>query len=323
MAQISGTTDTYRVGTGGGLREDLEDKIWDLFADENFVSSNLDRVGANAAAHEWEQDTLIAATNVPQLEGNDASFSTITAPIRRQNFCQIWKKQFLVSGTLEAVAKAGRAKEAARQIVKQMRELRNDMEYTIVRNYASTAGGAASARALASMESWIATNETKATTSAGSSTAGYSGGTVAAPTDGSTTGAATEGALKTALGLAWAQGGRVRWILCNTSQKAAIDAFPGQATRFVDVTKGQQASIVGSANVYVSSYGVHQVVLHRHQRGLTISCIDPDYWALAFLRQPFMEQLAKTGDGTKYHLVAEGTLVSRNEAASSKVTACA
>jgi hypothetical protein len=29
MAQVTGTTDTHRVGTAGGLREDLEDKIWD------------------------------------------------------------------------------------------------------------------------------------------------------------------------------------------------------------------------------------------------------------------------------------------------------
>lgn len=29
MAQLAGTTDTFRIGTGGGLREDLEDKIWD------------------------------------------------------------------------------------------------------------------------------------------------------------------------------------------------------------------------------------------------------------------------------------------------------
>ena len=29
MAQLTGTTDSYRVGTAGGNREDLEDTIWD------------------------------------------------------------------------------------------------------------------------------------------------------------------------------------------------------------------------------------------------------------------------------------------------------
>jgi hypothetical protein len=323
MAQVSGTTDTYRVGTGGGLREDLEDKIWDLFADESWALTNLDHTSASGTYHEWTKDSLDAATNIPQLEGNEASYATLTAPTRVGNYLQIFKKEFLVSGTLEAVAKAGRAKEAARQTVKKMRELKNDMEYTLVRNFASTAGAAASARALASMESWIATNEVLATTTSGATTPGFASGTVAAPTDGTTTGAFSEGSLKTALGNAWTEGGDARVVLVGTSQKAAIDSFAGQATRFANVEKNRQASIVGAANVYVSSFGVHTIVLHRHVRATVALCIDPDYWAVAFLRNPFMEQLAKTGDGTKYSLVSEATLVARNEKASAKVVACA
>jgi hypothetical protein len=323
MAQVVGTTDTFSFGTGGGLREDLEDKIWDLFASESWALTNLDHTPATGSYHEWEMDILVGATNIPQIEGNDASYTSITAPTRAGNYCQIWKKQFLVSGTLEAVKKAGRAKEAARQTVKQMRELKNDMEYTIVRNFASSAGGSATARSMASMESWIATNIAKATTTSGSSTPGFSGGTVAAPTDGSTTGAFTEASLVSAISQAWVLGGNPRVVLVNTSQKAAIDAFAGQVTRYVNVDRKQPASIIGSANVYVSSYGVHTIILHRHIRGTLALCLDPDYWALAFLRNPFMEQLAKTGDGFKYHMVTEGTLVSRNQKASGKVVSAA
>ena len=29
MAQVTGTTTVFSVGTAGGVREDLEDKIWD------------------------------------------------------------------------------------------------------------------------------------------------------------------------------------------------------------------------------------------------------------------------------------------------------
>jgi len=64
------------------------------------------------------------------------------------------------------------------------------------------------------------------------------------------------------------------------------------------------------------------VVLHRHVRGIVILGIDPDYWAMAWLRNPFMEQMAKTGDGYKYMLRAEGTLVCRNEKASTMVVGC-
>jgi hypothetical protein len=322
MSQVTGTTDTFSFGTGGGLREDLEDKIWDLFPEQTWALTNLDRTDATAAYHEWEKDVLIAATNIPQIEGNDASFTSITAPTRAGNYCQIWKKQFLVSGTLEAVKKAGRAKEAARQTVKQMRELKNDIEYTIVRNFASSAGGSATARSMASMESWLQTNINKATSTSGSSTPGFSGGTVAAPTDGSTTGAFTEQALVSAFSLAWTQGGNARIVLAGTSQKGVIDAFAGQGTRMINVAERKPLPIVGSANVYVSSYGIHTIILHRHVRSTVVLALDPDYWATAWLRNPFMEQLAKTGDGFKYHIIAEGTLVARNEKSSAKVVSC-
>lgn len=323
MAQVSGTTDTFRIGTGGGIREDLEDKIWDLFADESWALTNLDRVPATGTFHEWEKDVLVAATNAPQIEGNDAAFTTIQAPTRQGNYTQIFKKHFLVSGTLEAVKKAGRAREAARQTVKQMRELKNDMEYAIVRNAASSGGGSGTGRALASMESWIADNEVLATTTSSATTPGFASGTVAAPTDGSTTGALTEGAFKTMLTSVWSDGGDARVILTNTSQKAAIDGFAGIAAPRTMMNVGSKNAIIGAADIYKSDVGVHTLVLHRHVRTSVVMGIDPEYWAVAFLRNPFMEQLAKTGDGTKYQLISEVTLVCRNEQASGKVVSCA
>jgi hypothetical protein len=53
-----------------------------------------------------------------------------------------------------------------------------------------------------------------------------------------------------------------------------------------------------------------------------VLCLDPDYWAVAFLRNPQIKDLAKTGDATKKLLVTEFGLVCRNPNASSKVVAC-
>lgn len=323
MAQVAGTTDSYRVGTAGGLREDLEDVIWDLFADDTWALSKLDKVDANGVYHEHLTDTLVAPTTNRAIEGDDAAFVTITAPTRVGNYQQISTKTFMVSGTLEAVSKAGRKKEAARQAMKQMRELKNEMEYALVRNQASSAGGSATARSLASMESWIATNETLATTTSSATTAGFSSGTVAAPTDGSTTGAFTEGALRTALAACWGQGGNITTILTGTTQKNAIDAFVGIATRNVDVGRTAEASIIAAASLYVSSYGTHRIVMHRHVRASVVLLLDPEYWAVSFLRRPFKTQLAKTGDADKYQFLVEYGLVSRNEKASGKVVSCA
>lgn len=322
MAQVTGTTDTYRVGTAGGNREDLEDTIWDLFPDETYCLTNFDKIDANASYHEWLLDTLVAPTTNRQIEGDDASFVTIVSPTRVGNFQQISRKTFLVSRTQEKVAKAGRRRESTRQLTKQMRELKNEMEYAIVRNQASSSGGSATARSTASIESWLATNEVLATTTSSATTPGFSSGAVAAPTDGSTTGALTVGALNSALQGAWSSGGQASQILVGPTQKNVIDQFTGVATRFVDVDRAAQASIINAANLYVSSYGRHTVRLHRHVRSNVVLCLDPEMWAISFIDRPFMEELAKTGDGKKYQILTEWGLVSRNEAASAKVVAC-
>jgi hypothetical protein len=323
MSQVSGTTDSYRVGTAGGNREDLEDTIWDLFPDETYCLTNFDKVEASGTYHEWLLDTLVAPTTNRQIEGDDASFTTVVSPTRVGNYQQISRKTFLISRTQEKVAKAGRRKEATRQLTKQMREMKNEMEYGIIRNQASSAGGSATARSTASIESWIATNEALATTTSSATTAGFASGVVAAPTDGSTTGALTVAALNSALQGAWSSGGQASQILVGPTQKQVIDGFTGVATRFVDVDRAAQASIINAANLYVSSFGRHTVRMHRHVRSSVVLCLDPDMWAISFIDKPFMEELAKTGDGKKYMLATEWGLVSRNEAASAKVVACA
>jgi hypothetical protein len=89
----------------------------------------------------------------------------------------------------------------------------------------------------------------------------------------------------------------------------------------VDVDASTQSPIIGAANVYISDFGRHTVVLNRYGRSSVLLCIDPNYWALAFLRRPMARELARTGDGTKYQIVTETTLVCRNQQASAKVVA--
>lgn len=324
MAQISGTTTSYSVGTAGGNREDLEDVIWDLFADETWALTNLEKTEATATYHEWMLDTLSSPAANRVVEGNEPTYTTMVAPTRVGNYNQISEKVFLISRTQDRVAKAGRRSEIQRLGMKYMRELKNDMEYAIVRNQGSSAGGVGSPRSLASMESWLSTNEILATTSASATTPGFSSGTVAAPTDGSTTGALTETKFDDALKAAWENGGMATVVLTNAYQKRVISGFAGVATKNIDMSIGapRQAAIIGAADLYVSSYGNHSIVLHRHIRDSVVLCVDPEYWAVAFFERPFVEPYAKTSDGEKRHMAAEFTLVCRNEKASAKVVAC-
>jgi hypothetical protein len=323
MAALTGTTQSFGIGTAGGVREDLEDVIWDLFPDETYFLTNLDKVSASNTYHEWLTDSLAAPTANRQVEGDDASFSSYTHASRVGNYQQISRKTFIISGTTEAVTKAGRKREAARQAMKQMRELKNDMEYAIVRNQGSSAQASTTARSTASMESWLATNEILATTiAAGFTTVGFSNGVVATPTDGNTStsvGALTVGAINSALEAAWSAGGQVSQIVLTPAYKQIVDGFTGIATRFVDNGRTQSATIINAASVYVSSFGTHTLRMHRHARSHVVLLIDPEYWAISFLRRPFSESLAKTGDAEKRMILAEWGVVCRNEKASAKI----
>lgn len=332
MATVTGTSSSYSVGTAGGNREDLENKIWDLFPDETYALTNFDKVKSEATFHEWLTDTLDAPGANRQLEGDEAAFATIVNAYRIGNYNQISRKTFLISRSQEAVKKAGRAKDSARQAVKKMRELKNDMEYALVRNQAGTAGSASVARSSAGIESYIGATTASATaavavvlstTTAAATTAPLTSGAPAAPVDATTTGAFTVGSLLLALESAWLAGGQTDTVMLSTKQKKVADAFTSIVTRNIEIGKTSQAIITAASNVFVSSFGVHKLMQHRHVRDTVALCIDSSNWAVAFLDRPFSEELAKTGDGRKYQLVSEFCLVSRAPNSNAKVVALA
>ena len=133
-------------------------------------------------------------------------------------------------------------------------------------------------------------------------------------------GAITSAVLEYALEGAWAQGGNTDIIAVSATVKNTVKDFTSVATRNVDIGRRDQAVITGAADVYVSSYGVHRILLHRHVRTNVALCLDTSLWAVSSLRDFFMERLAKTGDGHKYALRYEGTLESRNYLGNSKVS---
>jgi hypothetical protein len=330
MAAAIGTSSRFNQV---GFREDLEDTIWELFPEDTWALTNLDKEKAESTFHEWQTDALAGATANRVIEGDEATFAALSPTVRVGNYVQTSRKTFIISGLAEATKKAGMKSMIARSAMKLMKELKRDVELALVGNQASSAGGANTARSSGGMESWIAgptsdagtaSNAVRATTTAQlATTIGFASGVVTSPTDGATTGALTKAAVDSALEGAWEDGGNARIILTGAKQKAAIDNFTSIATRFVDIDRTSQAVITGAANVYVSDFGRHTVILHRYMRNSVVLCIDPDYWAVAFVRRPFIETIAKTGDAEKRQMLTDYCLIARNAAASSKVVACA
>jgi hypothetical protein len=311
---------TFQTFTAIGNREDLSDVIYNISPTETPFMSNAQKMKASATYTEWQTDSLASAAANSAVQGDDATNATINPTVRLGNFTQILQKTFGVSGTQEAVDKAGRKSDLAYQIAKQGKELKRDQEYALVRNQGNTAGAASTAATLASVESWIFTNRTDVGTGGNPTTPGFISGRVAAPTDNSTNATMTKTHLDTIIQACWTAGGDPKIVMVSAAMKTRVAGFTGIATLYREVKGKDQGTIVGGADLYISNFGEHAIVPNRFMRTNVALVLDMEYWGVAYLRPFQQKELAVTGDAVRRQMLVECTLVSKNEAASGKIT---
>lgn len=317
MANPVGTFATYQQI---GVREDLTDMIYRISPTETPFFNSAAREKAANTKHEWQIDAIASAvTNNQAVEGNNPSNTTVKPTTRVFNYCEIAQYAFQISGTSQAVNTAGRANEMAFQLVKYGLQMKRDMEAAVTQNNGYNAGTTSAARVSASLESWMSSNWTSQTSA--NASVGYITGTgTTAPVDSGTTATVTEANVKAVIRAAWNAGGNPDTILVGPYNKVKVSGFSGILTNNIFQQAGGQAKIVAAADAYVSDFGTLKVVPSRFNRDRTLCVLDMNYWAIAYLR-PFQSvQLAVTGDSIQRMILAEYTLVSRNEAASGKVT---
>lgn len=309
MAQPADTFSTYDAI---GNREDLADVIYDVSPTETPFLTMATKTKASATYHEWQTDALAAAsaTNAV-LEGDDATTDAAAPTTRLGNYCQISDKVARVTGTQRAVNSAGRSDEMTYQIVKRGKELKRDMESSLLANNARVAGTDTAARELAGVPAWLETN-----TSAGSGGADPSPIGSTARTDSGTPRAFTEDLLKTVLASCWDNGGEPNKLMVGSFNKMVASGFTGGATR---MDKSEDKRLVAAIDVYVGDFGELQIIPNRFQRARDALVLQSDMWAVAYLRNMKTVDLAKTGDSDRKQIICEYTLVAKNEAASGGV----
>ena len=276
--------------------------------------SSIGKTKATAVYHEWQVDSLAAASlSNAAVEGADATSATMGVTTRAGNRCQIFQKTVQIAGTLEAVDKAGRKSEKAYQLAKASSEVKRDMELTLLSNQVAAAGNSSTARTLGGLQTWLATNGDFGT----SGVAGASGTT--ARTDG-TDRTFTEAILKTVVKEVYTAGGNPKVLMVNPAHKQTVSAFAGIAAQRYMAPSNEATTIIGAADVYLSDFGTMSVVPNRFMNATnacdeTAFVIDPDMLAIAYLRPFATNELAKTGDSEKTQLICEATLEVKNEGA--------
>jgi hypothetical protein len=301
----------YNAHDAIGQREDLTDVIYNISPTETPFMSSVGKTKATAVYHEWQTDSLAAATtNNAAVEGADASDATLSPTVRLGNYTQILQKTIKVSGTLDTVNKAGRKSEKAYQLAKASAELKRDLETILLSNQGRSAGTSNSAaRKMGSLLSWLKTNTSVGSGGSDPTTIG-----VSTRTDG-TQRTFTEALLKTVVAEVYDSGGSPKVLMVGTTGKQKVSSFAGIAEQRFMAPANTPTTIIGAADVYMSDFGSMSVVPNRFMRSRDALVLDPEYAALAYLRPFQTNELAKAGDSDKTQILVEVTLEVKNEAA--------
>ena len=305
MANIENIVTT---GTLRGQREDLSEVIEQIDPHDTPFYSNAKKGSQLAVRHDWTvQELATASANNAKAEGDDIGTFEVTTPATLlSNYAQIARKDVVISGTAEAVRKAGRTSELAYQMTLKGKELKNDIEKSLVANQAYVTSGA---RRLAGFPSYV----TGANANIGT------GGTLAAGTGadahtyGTTARAMTLALLNGVLKGCYNEGGNPDVLMMSPTQKLKFDAIASAGNLInnqVNMTEHKAASVVGTVSVYLSAFGTHSVTMNRFMDDDVVFAITKRHYEVLTLpgRNMKREKLSKTGDNMKEQIIWEGTL---------------
>ena len=328
MTQFAGTTDSF---DSAALKESLSPVIWDLFPMDTYFQNTIDKEDVSNPQHQWVFDTLAAAGNNKQLQGDSFTYTTLATATRVSNYTQIAYKAISVSETLKASGTVG-GNPMSRATMKAMKEYKRDVEFDLLGRQGSSAGATGTAAASGGVCAWIwgtgaaivgntvypTTGGTGGNTTA--TTPSYASAAVVGQTDGTTSSSTVVLAdITAAAELAWTDGGEPDVIIASSSQKKYIDQLSSLATRMVDIGRTDPLPISNSANVIVTSFGTFKVVMSRYLNRTTTLVMQMDKWAMGQLRAPKVVDIAKTADADQKVIIGEYTLIARNPNSSAKI----
>jgi len=318
MAQPSNTFDSYDVK---GIREDLENVIYDISPEETPFYSSLKKVKASNTYHEWQTDALRSSAANAHIEGDDTTGEARVATTRLGNYTQIFKNAVVIPDTDEGLDKAGRAAEMAYQVLKIAKEQKLDIEKALFDNNAYVAGNATTARELAGVPAYLKTNVANVGSGGAAPTGSVPGAT--ARTDGTAT-VFTQADFDTVMQSIWEAGGKPDTVYLSAFQMNKALGFTGMNNQrsTIGAAVGGTNAVVNAVDVYVTPWGTVDFVPTRENRGRDVFIMQSDMFGVGVLRPTKNTELAKTGDSTKRQVLTELTLISKNEKASGAVYDC-
>lgn len=268
------------------IREDLLNEIQNLSPRETQLMTGLATTRAKGVMHEYLIKALGSVKVNAYVEGADASYD-VQNPERMYNYTQNFLEGWQITDTDVAANRAGGDRKAE-EIADALAELKNDMEYALMRGTLVTGSGSA-ARSLRGLKLSLSllTNASGASMS--------------------------EDTFNDYLQMVWDNSNtEVNAVYGPIYVKRKIAGFTGAATdKNVSV---DDRRLVNSVDVY-SSDAASLVKLFKH-RYVTVSGdtnydivgLDEKYAKVAYLIKPRNEEVARTGLAQKGFCTSEATL---------------
>ena len=298
---------TYKVSDSVGQKEDLSDIITKIDPDETPLFSNMKKVTTKGITAEWQVQELASAVSTNYVnEGADYSYVNPSATTRLGNVHQIFAQSASVSNTLDTVDSAGRERETAYVKILKGLEQRRDIDKSLC---ASIAKSSSDPRKFGTIETWISN-----VSSAGDATDITAFDGSATRTDG-TGRALTLAMVDTVMQACYEDGGNPDMLVVSPSKKATFsDLSSGSVvTNQLHMTSAKEATIIGGVSMYLTDFGTLSVTIDRNMQSDRVYLLDSEHLQMGSLpgRSFSVNDVAPTGDATKFAIISETTFIPR------------
>lgn len=281
------------VRDDASVKESVLDLITQISPTENYFVSNLQRTTGHDEYHLVPRDTLRTPALVAAVEGADPTYDG-NDPTMLLNMMHIISVGFNVTDSEQATARYGSPEDrVAYETDKALKDWGDFAEFALVRSTIIT-GNNSTARQMRGLKSSL------------SLVTAQSGVSL------------SETLVNDRLQAVWTQGANVDLIAAPIQLKRRMSGFNGQGgTKFYNQ---DDKRLVTPIEIYESDASNKPIKLISH-RYVTVSGdnnydilgIETDHFATAWLREPKVRPLAKTGDAENRQVVGEFTLEARNQ----------
>lgn len=283
------------VRDDASVKESVLDLITNIDPVENYVLSNFQKSTGTDEFHFTPRDTLRTPALRASVEGADPTYDG-NDPTRAMNMMHIISVGFEVTDSEAATDRYGSPEDrVAYETEKALKDWGNFAEFALVRSTLVT-GNNSTARQMEGLKECLTLDTSQSGVSL------------------------SETILNDYLQNVWNSGSDVDLVLAPMRLKRRISGFNGNGgTKFYNQ---DDRRLVLPIEVYESDASGKPVklVAHRYvqQSGDTnydILGVDSEHFAVAYLREPKVRPLSKTGDSEKRQVIGELTLECRSDVA--------